>query len=67
MKNRVLELCLSNGIETVKDFAKQVNIPITQAAALINKDDSVIIDSETIAKCLKYFNVSYEYLMALVE
>lgn len=67
MKNRVLELCLSNGIETVKEFAKKVNIPITQASALINKDESVIIESETIAKCLKYFNCSYEYLMALVE
>lgn len=67
MKNRALELCLLHHIETTKEFAQKVNIPIIQAAALINKDNLVKIDSEVISKCLKYFNCSYEYFMCLAE
>jgi len=67
MKNRVLEMCMTRGLKTVQEFATDANIPVEEAAALINKDDSVIIKPETIAILLKYFNCSYEYMMALVE
>ena len=67
MKNRILELCLCKGIESVKEFSEDAHIPLEEAVALINKDDSVIIKEETIATLLKYFNCSYEYMMALVE
>ena len=67
MKNRILEMCLCRGIKTVREFAEDAHIPLEEAVALINKEDGVIIREETIATLLKYFNCSYEYMMALVE
>lgn len=67
MNNRSLELCLVSGIYTTKEFSDKVGIELEQAAALINKDDSVIIKPETIDKCLKYFNCNYNYFVCLVD
>lgn len=67
MKNRSLELCLVNHIATINEFADKVGIELEQAAALINKDNNVIIKEETIDKCLKYFNVDYNYFVCLVD
>ena len=67
MNNRALELCLVNNINTTKEFAEKVGLDIEQASALINKDDSVIIKPETIDKLLKYFNISYNYFVCLVD
>ena len=67
MKNRSLELCMVNHINTINEFANKVGIDLEQAAALINKDNSVIIKEETIAKCLGYFDVSYNYFCCLVD
>ena len=67
MKNRILELCLCKGIESVKEFSEDAHIPLEEAVALINKDDNVIIKPESIDKCLKYFNCSYNYFVCLVD
>lgn len=67
MNNRSLELCLVNHINTIQEFSDKVGLELDQAAALINKDNNVIIKPETIDKCLKYFNVSYNYFVCLVD
>ena len=67
MNNRSLELCLVKHINTIDEFASKVGLDYEQAAALINKDDNVIIKPESIDKCLKYFNCSYNYFVCLVD
>lgn len=67
MKNRSLELCLKYKIYTVAEFVEKVGIPEIEAAALINKDDDIPVSPETISKCLKFFNCSYDYFFCLVE
>ena len=58
MKNRLLELCMVKGLKTVDDVVKEIGIDRTDAVALLNKENEVIIKEETISKCLSYFNVS---------
>ena len=67
MNNRSLELCISNKINTIDEFSKIVGIPVDEAAALINKDDTVKVSEESISKCLKFFNCNYDYFFCLVE
>lgn len=67
MKNRLLELCMCKGLMTVDDVVNEIGIDKSDAVALLNKENEVIIKEETISKCLKYFNVSYDYFACLVD
>ena len=67
MKNRALELAMLKGINTAREFAKAVDIPLEDAVALLNEEKNVIINPESINKCLKYFNCTYEYFMCLID
>ena len=67
MKNRLLELCMVKGLKTVDDVVKEIGIDRTDAVALLNKENEVIIKEETISKCLSYFNVSYDYFTCIVD
>ena len=67
MKNRSLELAMLKGIKTAREFAEKLDIPLSEAIALLNEENNVIISSESISKCLKYFNCTYEYLFCLVD
>ena len=67
MKNRALELAMQKGIKTVNEFADTLNIPKEEVIALFNEENNVIISSETISKCLKYFNCTYEYFACLID
>lgn len=67
MKNRLLELCMVKGLMTVDDVVKEIGIDRTDAVALLNKENDVIINEETISKCLTYFNVSYDYFACIVD
>ena len=67
MKNRALELAMSKGIKTASEFSIELNIPMDEALALLNEEENVIISPETISKCLKYFNCTYEYFTCLID
>ena len=67
MKNRALELAMLKGIKTAKEFAATLDIPLDEAIALLNEENNVNISSDTISKCLKYFNCTYEYFVCLVD
>lgn len=67
MKNRLLELCMVKGLKTVDDVVNEIGIDRTDAVALLNKENDVIINEETISKCLTYFNVSYDYFACIVD
>ncbi len=67
MKNRALELAMLKGIRTVNEFADTLSIPRDEAIALFNEENNVIISSDTISKCLKFFNCTYEYFTCLID
>ena len=67
MKNRALELAMSKGIKTASEFTRELNIPMNEALALLNEEENVKISSDTISKCLKYFNCSYDYFVCIVD
>lgn len=67
MKNRALELAMLKGIRTVNEFADTLSIPRDEAIALFNEENNVIISSDTISKCLKFFNCTYEYFTCLTD
>lgn len=67
MKNRLLELCMVKGLMTVDDVVNEIGIDRTDAIALLNKEKDVIINEETISKCLTYFNVTYDYFACIVD
>lgn len=67
MKNRALELAMLHGIKTVREFADTLHIDFEEAIALLNEEKNVIISPDTISKCLKYFNCTYEYFTCLSD
>lgn len=67
MKNRLLELCMVKGLMTVDDVVNEIGINRMDAVALLNKEKDVIINEETISKCLTYFNVTYDYFACIVD
>ena len=67
MKNRAPELAMLYNLKTVKEFATTLDIPLEEAIALLNEEENVIISPETISKCLKYFNCTYEYFTCLID
>ena len=67
MRNRLLELCMTKNINTVDEVVNLIGINRDDAVALLNKDNNAIIKEETINKCLKYFDCSFEYFTCLVD
>ena len=67
MRNRLLELCLCNNMNTLDDVVNNIGIDRVEAVALLNKEENVTIKEETISKCLSYFNVTYEYFTCIVD
>jgi plasmid maintenance system antidote protein VapI len=67
MRNRSLELAMLKGIKTTKEFAAALNIPLDEAIALLNEENNAIISADTISKCLKYFNCTFEYFTCLSD
>ena len=67
MKTRLLELCLCKNLNTVDDVVNAIGIEKSEAIALLNKEKDIIIREETISKCLKYFDVSFDYFTCQVD
>lgn len=61
MKNRVNVLCLRDNITTVQQLAMLIGISFDKAKAIINQE--CYIDSETLDKLCKLFNVTPRYLL----